>query len=115
MLNQEQPKKPRRRKNKRLNVTQKEKWERIIKDVEKREVPIHCLESITVNLKDGTKVHIDIRQLLAEGEDPERLENKINKKLYDLDEIISDVDFYISVENVAKTVQPITDILLKDL
>jgi hypothetical protein len=109
------PKKPQQRKSKRLNITQKDKWERILKDIDKSEVPINCLESITVNLKDGTSVQIDIKQLLSEGNDPDVLEAMINKKLVALDEIIDDVDFFISVESVAKTVQPITDNLLKDL
>jgi len=111
----EQPKKPRARKSKRLNLNKKEQWERILKDVEKKEIPITCLESISVNLKDGTSVTVDIKQLLAEGQDPDALEKAINNKLDALDDIIDDVDFYISVESVAKTVQPITDNLLKDL
>jgi hypothetical protein len=87
----------------------------LLKEVKKEQVPITCLESICVNLKDGTSVNVDIKQLLAEGHDPDALEQEINQKLEALDDIIDDVDFYISVESVAKTVQPITDNLLKDL
>jgi hypothetical protein len=114
-MSEKLPKKPRARKSKRLNLNKKEQWERILKDVEKKEIPITCLESISVNLKDGTCVTVDIKQLLAEGQDPDALELAINNKLDALDDIIDDVDFYISVESVAKTVQPITDNLLKDL
>jgi hypothetical protein len=35
--------------------------------------------------------------------------------LRDLDDIITDVDFHISVDSVARVVQPFTDRLLKDL
>jgi len=87
----------------------------LLKEVKKDQVPITCLESICVNLKDGTMVNVDIKQLLAEGHDPDELEKEINHKLEALDDVIDDVDFYISVESVAKTVQPITDNLLKDL
>lgn len=111
----EQPKKPRQRKSKRLNLSKKSQWERLLKEVKKEQVPITCLESICVNLKDGTSVNVDIKQLLSEGYDPDALEQEINQKLEALDDIIDDVDFYISVESVAKTVQPITDNLLKDL
>jgi hypothetical protein len=111
----ELPKKPRQRKSKRLNLNKKSQWERLLKEVKKEQVPITCLESICVNLKDGTSVNVDIKQLLAEGHDPDALEQEINQKLEALDNIIDDVDFYISVESVAKTVQPITDNLLKDL
>lgn len=111
----QQPKKPKQPRSKRLKVSKKEQWERILKDVEKREVPIGCLESIQVNLRDGTSVIVDIKQLLAEGQDPELVEYMVNSKLKALDHIIDDVDFYISVDSVAKTVQPITDSILKDL
>ena len=110
-----QPKKPRQTRSKRLKVNKKEQWERILKDVEKREVPISCLESITVNLKDGTSVMVDIKQLLAEGNDPEIVEFMVNNKLRALDDIITDVDFFISIDSVAKVVQPFTDSILKDL
>jgi hypothetical protein len=111
----QQPKKPRQPRSKRLKVSKKEQWERILKDVEKKEVPIGCLESIQVNLRDGTSVIVDIKQLLAEGQDPALVEYMVNSKLKALDHIIDDVDFYISVDSVAKTVQPITDSILRDL
>jgi hypothetical protein len=111
----QQPKKPRQPRSKRLKVSKKEQWERILKDVEKKEVPIGCLESIQVNLRDGTSVIVDIKQLLADGQDPALVEYMVNSKLKALDHIIDDVDFYISVDSVAKTVQPITDSILRDL
>jgi len=111
----QQPKKPRQPKSKRLKVNKKEQWERILKDIDKKDVPISCLESIIVNLKDGTSVIVDIKQLIAEGQDPEIVEFMVQSKLKALDHIIDDVDFYISVDSVAKTVQPITDSILKDL
>jgi hypothetical protein len=111
----EQPKKPQRPRSKRLKVGKKAEWERILKDVEKNEVPINCLQSITVNLKDGTSVKVDIKQLIAEGNDPEVVEFMINSKLKALDDIIIDVDFFINIDSVAEVIQPITDSILKDL
>jgi hypothetical protein len=70
---------------------------------------------MVVNLKDGTSVLIDITELLSEGHDPGDIELEINSKLQALDMFIKDVDFHINVDSVAKTIQPITDKLLKDL
>lgn len=106
------PKKPRL---KRLNVTAREKWEKILKDIEKTEVPVTVLESITVNLIDGTQVSVNIKDLIADGNDPDEVEAMLNEKLTELDHIIKDVDFYVSIDDVAKVVQPITDGFLKDL
>lgn len=100
---------------KRLNITSREKWEKILKDIEKTQVPVTVLESITVNLIDGTQVSVDIKELIAEGNDPDDVEAMLNEKLTELDHIIKDVDFYVSIDDVAKLVQPITDGFLKDL
>jgi len=115
MPKQQEPKKPRQPKSKRLNLNKKDQWEKLIKEIHKEQVPVGVLRHITVNLKDGTSVDVDIAEMLEEGAEPEFVEQLINKKLHDLDDIIKDVDFHISVDSVAKFIQPITDQLLKDL
>lgn len=106
---------PKRPKSKRLNLNSKEKWEKLLKEVEKEQVPIGVLRYITVNLKDGTSVDVNITEMLEQGIDPSIVESTINSKLEELDDYIHDVDFHISVDSVAKVIQPITDKLLKDL
>jgi hypothetical protein len=112
---QQKPKKPRQPKSKRLKLSKKEEWTRILKDVEKNEIPVHFLKSITVNLRDGTAVDVNISQLILEGIEPEIIEQQLNQRLKELDDYIEDVDFYINVDSVSKTVQSFTDDLLKDL
>lgn len=114
-MSQQKPKKPKQPKSKRLKLSKKEEWTRILKDVEKNEIPVHFLKSITVNLLDGTSVEVNITQLLSEGLDPETIEQQLNEQLVELDDYIQDVDFYINVDSVSRTVQPFTDELLKDL
>jgi hypothetical protein len=115
MPKQQEPKKPRRQKSKRLNLNRKDQWERLLKEVNKEQVPIGVLRYITVNLKDGTSVDVNIAEMIEEGADPAVVEKLINNKLKDLDDVIQDVDFHISVDSVAKVIQPFTDKLLKDL
>lgn len=115
MSKPQEPKKPRQQKSRRLNLNTKEKWERLLKEVTKEEVPIHVLRYITVNLKDGTSVDVNISQMLEEGADPAVVERIINTKLAALDSVIENVDFHINVNSVAKVIQPFTDNLLKDL
>ena len=115
MAKQEKPQKPKRSKSKRLNAGTKKEWEAILREVDKHEVPIGMLECMVVNLKDGTQVSIEIKELLAEGADPDELKDHIDERLETLDDIINDVDFYISVDQVRKLVQPATDQLLKNL
>ena len=40
----DQPKKQRKPRSKKLNLNSKSKWKNILKDVEKKEIPIHVLE-----------------------------------------------------------------------
>lgn len=115
MPKQQEPKKPRRPKSKRLNLNTKAKWEKLLKEVHKEQVPIGVLLYITVNLKDGTSVDVNIAEMIDEGQDPALIEKLINAKLEALDDIIKDVDFHISVDAVSKVIQPFTDQLLKDL
>ncbi|CAB4133674.1 hypothetical protein UFOVP257_396 [uncultured Caudovirales phage] len=110
----EQPKKQ-KPKSKKLNLNKKAQWESILKSVEKKEVPIAMLNSLNVNLKDGSTVIIGVKELLDEGNDPDELELMIKHKLRALDDIIDDIDFFISVAAVQKMVQPATDDLLKNL
>ena len=105
----------RKPKSRRINVDARDRWKQILKTVSKDEVPFNLLEKVHVNLIYGTKVEVDILQLLAEGQDPDEIKDELNDKLRKMDEIIKDVDFFISIETVAKTVQPITDDILKHL
>ena len=108
------PKKP-RAKSKRLNVNQRTQWERLLKDIKKEEIPVAVLDSLRVNLVDGTCIVVDIRELIDDGNDPADIEVELQSKLNELNDIIQDVDFYIDIDSVTKTVQPITDRLLKGL
>jgi len=111
-----QPKKPHvKSKRHKLNISSKDKWKQILREVEKLEAPVSVIQTITVHLVDGTQVDIEVQDLLNEGMAAEDLEYEINEKLDNLNEIIKTVDFHISVEHVAKAIQPATDNLLKNL
>jgi hypothetical protein len=87
----------------------KSQWKNILKDVEKKEVPIHVLEKLIVALKDGTQVVVDIKRLLAEGADHEEVELHVNTRLDELDDYIDNVDFFVDIDLVEATIQPETD------
>lgn len=98
-----------------LNLNLRDKWQHIINDVAKPDVPINMLERIIVHLIDGTKVNVDISGLLADGGDPDVIEQHIQHKLDELDSYIDDIDLYVDLQEVAKTVQPYTDKILSKL
>jgi hypothetical protein len=114
MTTSPQKRKP-RPKLKKINISSKQHWQNIVKDVDKDNVPIRLLQSMTVNLVDGTTININVKDLIKEGNDPDMIEKALNKKLDELDSYIKDIDFYINLDAVADAVQPITDQILKDL
>jgi len=85
------------------------------KDIDKDEIPIDLLQAMNVNLIDGTQVYINIKELLLAGNSPDEIEAMLDINLKAIDQYIEDIDFYVNVDDVAKTVQPITDQMLKDL
>jgi hypothetical protein len=109
------PPKRKRPKLKKINVSAKSQWRQILKDVEKDAIPIDLLLAITVNLIDGTKIEIDVKSLLADGNDPKLVEQTLDAKFKSIEDYIEDIDFFVSIETVANRVQPITDEMLKDL
>jgi hypothetical protein len=114
-MSQQKPRKPRSPKSKKINLNRKDQWERLLREVNKEQIPVDLLMYITINLKDGTCVSVNIQELINAGTEPARIEHMINEKLEALDDYIEDVDFHISVDSVVKAVQPFTDQLLRNL
>lgn len=112
----EQPKKPQRNKgSKKITLNHVKRWKDIVEGVDKRQVPISILQNIEVKLVDGTKIDIDIKNLLNEGMDPNEIETMLDDKFNQLDQYIENVDFLIDIEKVQDAVQPETDKVLKGL
>ena len=113
----EQPKKPQRNKkgSKKITLNHAKRWKDIVNDVDKRQVPISILQNIEVKLVDGTKIDINVKNLLNEGMDPNEIEVMLDDKFNQLDQYIETVDFLIDIDKVVTTVQPETDKVLKGL
>lgn len=91
------------------------KWEHILEDVDKVNVPVQFIRKIVVRMT-GKKQHtINIQALMKQGLDPEEVEEVISRKLLELDPLITSFEFILNVESIAETVQPQTDKLLGKL
>jgi hypothetical protein len=112
----DQPKKPQRNKNsKKITLNHAKRWKDIVEGVDKRQVPISILQNIEVKLVDGTKIDIDVKNLLNEGMDPNEIETMLDDKFDQLDQYIENVDFFVDIDKVKDAVQPETDKVLKGL
>lgn len=91
------------------------KWEHILLDVEKTDVPIQFVKKIIVKLI-GKKQHtINIQTLLKQGLEPEEIEEVVSRKLEELDPVSISISFVFDVQMIADTIQPETDRLLNKL
>jgi hypothetical protein len=109
------PRKKQRSKAKKLNLSVKKRWQDIVKDVDKKEVPVEVLQRIVVKLIDGTDLSIDVNLLIREGNDPKDIETMLNAKFEELDSYIENVDFFIDIDSVVNAIQPETDKILKNI
>ena len=97
-----------------------DKWKHIISDVEKTDIPTHLIDKITIRLlstaelDDHTQV-INISALKEQGYEAEEIEDVINETLYELNDFIDSVDFFLDIDAVAQEVQPETDRILNNL
>jgi hypothetical protein len=90
-------------------------WEHILEDVEKSKIPVQFLKKLVVKLKGKKQFTINIVSLLRQGLDPDQVEEAINRKLHEMDDDITGIEFILNVESIAEAVQPQTDKLLSRL
>ena len=92
-----------------------EKWEHILEDVETTKIPVEFIKKMVVKLN-GKKQHtIKIEKFLKQGLGPDQIEDIVSRKLQELDDSSVGIEFILNVQNIADTVQPTTDDLLKNL
>lgn len=91
------------------------KWEHILEDVEKNKIPVQFIKKLIIKLEGKKQQTINIEKFLAQGLDPDQIEEAVSRKLHELDPMIVSVEFMLNVESIANTVQPETDKILGKL
>jgi len=91
------------------------KWEHILEDVEKQKIPVEFIKKLVIKLRGKRQQTINIKKFLEQGLDPSQIEEAVSRKLNEMDDDITGVEFILNVENIANIVQPETDKLLNKL
>jgi hypothetical protein len=91
------------------------KWEHIVNDVSKTDVPLECIKKIVIKFKNGRQRTVNLVALQRQGLDLEEVEAILNRTFHDEHDNIRDVDFVVDITAVANLVQPETDKLLGKL
>lgn len=92
-----------------------DRWERIVADVNKTDVPLECIKKVVIKLQGKRQRTINIHTLQKQGLSIEEVEALLTRTFTQLDEEIVDVDFVVDIGSVAEMVQPETDKILKGI
>ncbi len=92
-----------------------EKWEHIVEDVEKTKIPVEFIKKLVVKLNGRRQRSINVKAMLDQGFTNDEIEVAVTQKLEEYDEEMVGIEFILDIENIAETVQPETDKMLKDL
>ena len=91
------------------------KWEHIIEEVNKTEIPLECIKKVVIRLHGKKQRTINLATLKKQGLDMDELEIVLTRTLTEFGEEVKDIDFVVDVSEVAKLLQPETDKLLNGL
>jgi hypothetical protein len=92
-----------------------DRWERIVADVNKTDVPLECIKKVVIRLQGKRQRTINIHTLRKQGLATEEIEAMLTRTFTELDPEIVDVDFIVDIGSVAEMVQPETDKILKGI
>lgn len=92
-----------------------DKWEHLIKEAPKTEVPLECLKKIVIKLYGKRQRTINLDLLRKQGLGLEEIEVILTRTLLELDGQVRDIDFVVDAGLVAELIQPETDKLLEKL
>lgn len=91
------------------------KWEHIIEEVNKTEIPLECIKKVIIRLHGKKQRTINLATLKRQGLDMDELEIVLTRTLTEFGDEVKDIDFVVDVSEVAKILQPETDKLLNGL
>jgi len=91
------------------------KWEGLIGDVDKTEIPLECLKKVILKLEGRRQRTINLHTLRKQGLDVDELELFLTRTLGDLGEQVVDLEFVVDAAAVAAIAQPATDKILSKL
>lgn len=74
-----------------------DKWEHIINEVSKTEVPLECIKKVVIKMYGNRQKTINLHTLRKQGLDLAEMETVLTRTLTELGEQVRDVDFVVDV------------------
>jgi hypothetical protein len=92
-----------------------DKWEHIIEEVTKTEVPLECIKKVIIRLHGKKQRTVNLATLRKQGLDIDEIEIVLSRTLTEIGDQVRDIDFVVDAALVAEIAQPATDKLLNGL
>ena len=92
-----------------------DKWEHIIEEVTKTEVPLECIKKVVIRLHGKKQRTVNLATLRKQGLDIDEIEIVLSRTLTEIGDQVRDIDFVVDAALVAEIAQPATDKLLVNL
>jgi hypothetical protein len=92
-----------------------DKWEHIIEEVTKTEVPLECIKKVVIRLHGKKQRTVNLATLRKQGLDIDEIEVVLSRTLTEIGDQVRDIDFVVDAALVAEIAQPATDKLLNGL
>lgn len=92
-----------------------DKWEHIIEEVTKTEVPLECIKKVIIRLHGKKQRTVNLATLRKQGLDIDEIEVVLSRTLTEIGDQVRDIDFVVDAALVAEIAQPATDKLLNGL
>ncbi len=92
-----------------------DKWEHIIEEVTKTEVPLECIKKVVIRLHGKKQRTVNLATLRKQGLDIDEIEIVLSRTLTEIGDQVRDIDFVVDAALVAEIAQPATDKLLNGL
>lgn len=92
-----------------------DRWEHLINEVNKTDVPLEFIKKIIIRLNGKKQKTINLGILRKQGLDWEEIETVVTRTLSSYGDAVVDLDFVVDIVSVAEIIQPETDKLLSGL
>jgi hypothetical protein len=92
-----------------------DRWEQIVKEVDKEHVPVECIGKVVFSLEGKKKKTINFKTLKRQNLTVDEIDQLVQRYIEDNEETIRNMEFILDVQAVAALVEPETNKLLKGI
>lgn len=91
------------------------KWEQIVEQVDKEQIPVECIKKMVFKLSGGRQKTINFRTLKNQSLSITEINHVVERWIEENQLDIQNIEFVLDIQAIADLLQPETDKLLKGM